>query len=190
MVAGAFALIPCTYAQMICSQVSECSSPGIRGRLGSVPALFMSAGILFSYILGYWLTWRTLAWCSAAAARKCSHGWKFTWNFLMITPTCPRVKRDFKNGRRCTLRSRYCTNEPLEFLTPETLLECSWGRTRYNTHIIQCQSLNEWMCQLNSFKFNMKKNIWKSNAITLCWKFHFFWSDFFIFYSSGLYVLY
>ncbi|XP_077287203.1 facilitated trehalose transporter Tret1-like [Arctopsyche grandis] len=48
--------------------VSECSSPGIRGRLGSVPALFMSAGILFSYILGYWLTWRTLAWCSAAAA--------------------------------------------------------------------------------------------------------------------------
>ncbi|XP_026481106.1 facilitated trehalose transporter Tret1-2 homolog [Ctenocephalides felis] len=50
-----------------CAQiyVSECCSPDIRGILGSLPSLFMSGGILVSYILGTWLPWDKLAWSSA-----------------------------------------------------------------------------------------------------------------------------
>ncbi|XP_053612397.1 facilitated trehalose transporter Tret1-like [Plodia interpunctella] len=46
--------------------VSECCDPEIRGRLGSLPTLSMSLGILFSYIAGNWLQWRYLAFFSAA----------------------------------------------------------------------------------------------------------------------------
>ncbi|KOB79239.1 Sugar transporter [Operophtera brumata] len=45
--------------------VSECCDPEIRGRLGSLPTLSMSMGILISYVAGNWLTWRYLAFFSA-----------------------------------------------------------------------------------------------------------------------------
>ncbi|KAI5633231.1 sugar transporter domain-containing protein [Phthorimaea operculella] len=45
--------------------VSECCDPEIRGRLGSLPTLSMSLGILMSYIAGSWLDWRYLAGFSA-----------------------------------------------------------------------------------------------------------------------------
>ncbi|XP_047509148.1 facilitated trehalose transporter Tret1-like [Pieris napi] len=45
--------------------VSECCDPEIRGRLGSLPTLSMSLGILISYIAGSWLYWRYLAFLSA-----------------------------------------------------------------------------------------------------------------------------
>ncbi|PNF21989.1 Facilitated trehalose transporter Tret1-2-like protein [Cryptotermes secundus] len=45
--------------------VSECSYAGIRGVLGSLPALFMAGGILISYLMGAWLPWDQLAWASA-----------------------------------------------------------------------------------------------------------------------------
>ncbi|EAT41278.1 AAEL007050-PA [Aedes aegypti] len=48
--------------------VSECSDPKIRGVIGSLPSLSMSAGILVIYVLGKYVEWRTLAWicCSVA----------------------------------------------------------------------------------------------------------------------------
>ncbi|XP_063822514.1 facilitated trehalose transporter Tret1-like [Ostrinia nubilalis] len=45
--------------------VSECCDPEIRGRLGSLPTLSMSFGILLSYVAGNWLYWRYLAFFSA-----------------------------------------------------------------------------------------------------------------------------
>ncbi|CAH2108109.1 unnamed protein product [Euphydryas editha] len=45
--------------------VSECCDPEIRGRLGSLPTLSMSLGILISYVAGNWLSWRYLAFLSA-----------------------------------------------------------------------------------------------------------------------------
>ncbi|XP_068632784.1 facilitated trehalose transporter Tret1-like [Battus philenor] len=45
--------------------VSECCDPEIRGRLGSLPTLSMSLGILISYVAGNWLYWRHLAFFSA-----------------------------------------------------------------------------------------------------------------------------
>lgn len=45
--------------------VSECCDPEIRGRLGSLPTLSMSLGILLSYVAGNWLYWRYLAFFSA-----------------------------------------------------------------------------------------------------------------------------
>ncbi|XP_050674169.1 facilitated trehalose transporter Tret1-like [Leptidea sinapis] len=45
--------------------VSECCDPEIRGRLGSLPTLSMSFGILISYTSGSWLYWRYLAFFSA-----------------------------------------------------------------------------------------------------------------------------
>lgn len=45
--------------------VSECCDPEIRGRLGSLPTLSMSLGILISYVAGNWLYWRYLAFFSA-----------------------------------------------------------------------------------------------------------------------------
>lgn len=46
-------------------QVSECCDPEIRGRLGSLPTLAMSLGIVLSYVAGNWLTWRYLAFFSS-----------------------------------------------------------------------------------------------------------------------------
>ncbi|XP_072939214.1 facilitated trehalose transporter Tret1-like isoform X2 [Epargyreus clarus] len=46
--------------------VSECCDPHIRGRLGSLPTLSMSFGILISYVAGNWLHWRHLAFLSAS----------------------------------------------------------------------------------------------------------------------------
>ncbi|XP_045447718.1 facilitated trehalose transporter Tret1-like [Melitaea cinxia] len=45
--------------------VSECCDPEIRGRLGSLPTLSMSLGILIPYVAGNWLSWRYLAFFSA-----------------------------------------------------------------------------------------------------------------------------
>ncbi|XP_047530005.1 facilitated trehalose transporter Tret1-like isoform X1 [Vanessa atalanta] len=45
--------------------VSECCDPEIRGRLGSLPTLSMSLGILISYLAGNWLSWRHLSFLSA-----------------------------------------------------------------------------------------------------------------------------
>ncbi|XP_055594970.1 facilitated trehalose transporter Tret1-like [Uranotaenia lowii] len=42
--------------------VSECSDPKIRGVIGSLPSLSMSAGILVTYVLGKYIEWRPLAW--------------------------------------------------------------------------------------------------------------------------------
>lgn len=49
-------------------QVSECCSPKIRGVLGSLPSIFMSFGILVSYVLGSLVAWDTLAWFNSAIA--------------------------------------------------------------------------------------------------------------------------
>ncbi|KAK9508397.1 hypothetical protein O3M35_005968 [Rhynocoris fuscipes] len=46
--------------------VSDCSLPQIRGMVGSLPALFMAAGILVAYIFGSFLKWQTLALSCAA----------------------------------------------------------------------------------------------------------------------------
>ncbi|KAK3919420.1 Facilitated trehalose transporter Tret1 [Frankliniella fusca] len=54
-------VIPC--AQVY---VSESAHAKTRGMLGSLPALFMAGGVLISYVLGTWLTWRSLALASAA----------------------------------------------------------------------------------------------------------------------------
>lgn len=40
--------------------VSECSDPSTRGIVGSFPAISMSVGVLFSYILGSFLSWNVL----------------------------------------------------------------------------------------------------------------------------------
>ncbi|XP_068083958.1 facilitated trehalose transporter Tret1-like [Anabrus simplex] len=45
--------------------VNECSRPQIRGVLGSLPAVFLSAGIVISYVMGTWVTWQVLAGASA-----------------------------------------------------------------------------------------------------------------------------
>lgn len=43
-------------------KVSECSSPRIRGRLGSFTASSMALGILVVYIFGAFCEWQNLAW--------------------------------------------------------------------------------------------------------------------------------
>ncbi|EDS41795.1 sugar transporter [Culex quinquefasciatus] len=48
--------------------VSECSDPKIRGVIGSLPSLSMSAGILVMYVLGKYLEWRILAWVCCGIA--------------------------------------------------------------------------------------------------------------------------
>ncbi|XP_058833693.1 facilitated trehalose transporter Tret1-like [Topomyia yanbarensis] len=48
--------------------VSECSDPKIRGVIGSLPALSMSAGILVTYVLGKFIEWRLLAWVCCGVA--------------------------------------------------------------------------------------------------------------------------
>merc|ERR1719412_3461929 len=47
--------------------VSECSSPEIRGILGSLPAMFMAVGISLTYLLGAFLPWDYLSYCCAIA---------------------------------------------------------------------------------------------------------------------------
>lgn len=51
-------------------QVSECSDPRTRGVIGSFPSIAMSAGVLLSYIIGYYAPWDLLAWCSSACPSK------------------------------------------------------------------------------------------------------------------------
>ncbi|XP_049804060.1 facilitated trehalose transporter Tret1-2 homolog isoform X1 [Schistocerca nitens] len=41
--------------------VNESAHARVRGVLGSLPALFMSGGILLAYVLGAWLPWQALA---------------------------------------------------------------------------------------------------------------------------------
>ncbi|XP_055628364.1 facilitated trehalose transporter Tret1-2 homolog isoform X2 [Toxorhynchites rutilus septentrionalis] len=48
--------------------VSECSDPKIRGVIGSLPSLSMSAGILVTYVLGTYTEWRILAWICCGVA--------------------------------------------------------------------------------------------------------------------------
>lgn len=43
-------------------KVSECSSPSIRGRLGSITASSLALGIWVAYIIGAWVQWNVLAW--------------------------------------------------------------------------------------------------------------------------------
>ena len=42
--------------------LSECSSPRIRGRLGSLTASSLALGILVTYIIGAFVEWYVLAW--------------------------------------------------------------------------------------------------------------------------------
>ncbi len=42
--------------------MSECSSPSIRGRLGSLTASALALGILVTYILGTFVEWHVLSW--------------------------------------------------------------------------------------------------------------------------------
>ncbi|XP_059622632.1 facilitated trehalose transporter Tret1-like [Phlebotomus argentipes] len=46
--------------------VSECSDPKIRGVLASFPAIAMSLGIVFAYVIGSFLPWRQQAWFACA----------------------------------------------------------------------------------------------------------------------------
>uniref|UniRef100_A0A1B0D0W2 Facilitated trehalose transporter Tret1 n=1 Tax=Phlebotomus papatasi TaxID=29031 RepID=A0A1B0D0W2_PHLPP len=48
--------------------VSECSDPKIRGVLASFPSIAMSLGIVFSYVIGSFLTWRQQAWFGCGVA--------------------------------------------------------------------------------------------------------------------------
>jgi len=40
--------------------VSECSSPRVRGTLGSFPATFLALGILIAYVIGAFVEWQIL----------------------------------------------------------------------------------------------------------------------------------
>ena len=42
--------------------MSECASPGIRGRLGSLTASSLALGIWMTYIVGSFVEWYVLAW--------------------------------------------------------------------------------------------------------------------------------
>ena len=43
-------------------QISECSSPRIRGRLSSLTASSLALGILVTYIIGAFVEWYSLSW--------------------------------------------------------------------------------------------------------------------------------
>ncbi|KAG4070674.1 hypothetical protein HA402_013594 [Bradysia odoriphaga] len=43
--------------------IAECAEPRLRGFFISVPFVSYAAGILFTYSLGTFLNWRTVAWC-------------------------------------------------------------------------------------------------------------------------------
>ena len=45
--------------------MSECSSPQIRGLLGSLPAMFMAFGISGTYLMGAFLPWDILSYFCA-----------------------------------------------------------------------------------------------------------------------------
>jgi len=48
--------------------VAECSSPALRGKLGSLPAFLLAGGVLLGYVCGIFLPWHHLAYfCSAPA---------------------------------------------------------------------------------------------------------------------------
>jgi facilitated trehalose transporter len=47
---------------LIINKVSECASPRIRGRLGSLTASSLALGILITYIIGAFVDWYVLAW--------------------------------------------------------------------------------------------------------------------------------
>ena len=47
-------------------QIGECSSPRVRGALGAFTAIFLSLGILITYIIGAFVPWNVLAWILAA----------------------------------------------------------------------------------------------------------------------------
>lgn len=54
-------------------KVSECCDPNIRGILGSLPSIFMSFGILVSYIIGSLVKWNILAWYSCFMSGMCKY---------------------------------------------------------------------------------------------------------------------
>jgi len=48
--------------------VAECSSPNLRGKLGTLPAFLLAFGVLIGYVFGIFLPWHHLAYfCSAPA---------------------------------------------------------------------------------------------------------------------------
>ena len=61
---GGFAVGCATPASQI--YVSECSSPRIRGRLGSFTASSMALGIWLAYIIGAFVEWYVHAWVFSA----------------------------------------------------------------------------------------------------------------------------
>lgn len=62
--------------------VSECSDPKIRGVIGSLPSLSMSAGILVTYVLGKYCEWRMLAWVCCGAACQYFQPTKTCWTSI------------------------------------------------------------------------------------------------------------
>lgn len=43
-------------------QVSECASPRIRGRMGSLTASSLALGVWLTYIIGSFVDWHVLSW--------------------------------------------------------------------------------------------------------------------------------
>lgn len=50
------------YCKSLSIKVSECASPRIRGRLGSLTASSMALGVWVTYIIGSFVEWYTLSW--------------------------------------------------------------------------------------------------------------------------------
>lgn len=47
-------------------QIGECASPRVRGALGAFTAIFLSLGILITYVIGAFVPWNVLAWILSA----------------------------------------------------------------------------------------------------------------------------
>lgn len=77
--------------------MSECCDPEIRGRLGSLPTLAMSLGIVLSYVAGNWLMWRYLAFFSAI----------FCGNYVVLSLVLWRSQTNVKFYKLPFLKLRY-----------------------------------------------------------------------------------
>ena len=49
------------------TQIGECSSPRVRGALGSFTAIFLALGIVVTYVIGAFVPWNVLAWILAGS---------------------------------------------------------------------------------------------------------------------------
>ena len=80
--------------------VSESCNPKIRGVLGSMPALFLSLGILTSYVTGTLLNWRQMAWINMIISGSLF----FVMLPLPHSPIWLKLKRQYENSEIARIR--------------------------------------------------------------------------------------